>query len=73
MSGAVADRDGLVEAVGPIRPGDSLVLRLAASDRRGFDELVDAIDKPLKERLPGVNAVYLCGVDQVLVYRPSTD
>ena len=71
----VADAlDGLVEIAGPIRPGDTLVLRMRGdintSERLGA--AADAISAAVKERLPEVRLVFLVGVEQILVYRPES-
>lgn len=72
---AVAESlDGLVEIAGPIRPGDTLVLRMRAeiNTRKQLDEMADVISEAVKERLPEVRLVLLAGVEQVLVYRPES-
>jgi hypothetical protein len=52
-----------------VRPGDTLVLRIANPQftRADADRWRDEIDK----LAPGVKALFMVGVEQMLVYRPD--
>jgi hypothetical protein len=59
-------------AAGVVRDGDTLVLRLPNQiSRHQFDEFIETVSAPLKEKLPNVELVFLAGIEELLVYRPS--
>lgn len=67
----MADLDGLVAAVGPVRPGDTLVLRLNPGlNRAQFDEQVDELSSAIKARLD-VELLFVAGDVEILHYRPE--
>ena len=62
-----------VEVVGPIRDGDTVLVRLAEGlTRRVFDDQASQIAEAIRESLPNVAVVFLANVEQVLVYRPGS-
>lgn len=70
-----ADLDGLASTwllddarLDVIRPGDTLVVRAAGSWTQQQAHFAKAF---IEERLPGVTALVLAGVDQLAVYRPG--
>jgi hypothetical protein len=62
--------DGGDEHVARVRPGDTLVVRLA--DPSWTREQLDEYRAEVVSRLPGVKVVFVVGADQMLVYRPET-
>jgi hypothetical protein len=53
-----------------VRPGDTLLLRLPAD--MSMDAIArarDAVEPALREKLPGVDVVLVCGVEQIAVRR----
>ena len=66
----LAELLGKVQVAGVVRDGDTLVLRFPSQiSRQQFDEFIETVSVPLKEKLPNVELVFLAGVDEVLVYR----
>jgi hypothetical protein len=65
----MTDLEAVLDAT-VLRPGDTLVLRVAADVSREWFEDFKA---HLAGRLPGVETVVVAGVEQMLVYRPGTD
>jgi hypothetical protein len=61
------------EIAGVVRPGDALVFRVHAMSKQQLDELADLIGTAVKAKLPDVETLFVAGVDQILVYRSSTD
>lgn len=55
-----------------VRPGDTLIMRLRSDvSREQFNALRENTEPMLKERLPGVEVMWLGGVEQIAVYRPD--
>jgi hypothetical protein len=66
----LAELLGKVQVAGVIRDGDTLVLRLPNQiSRQQFDEFVETVSAPLKEKLPNVELIFLAGVEELLIYR----
>lgn len=53
-----------------IRPGDTLVLRLASEVPPCR---LDQVTRTLRDRLPGVDVLIIGGVDGLAVYQPDSD
>ncbi|GAA4221508.1 hypothetical protein FHR32_005118 [Streptosporangium album] len=55
-----------------VRPGDTLILRLASNTTpEQFARSREMVGPGLKERLPGVEVVWLGGIEQMAVYHPD--
>ncbi|MEV0616185.1 hypothetical protein AB0I81_22920 [Nonomuraea sp. NPDC050404] len=56
------------------RPGDTLIFRVEkGTSPETFERFIKKAEPGIMERLPGVRVVWLAGVDEVAVYRPSED
>jgi hypothetical protein len=68
---AEAVRDDVVSQVvqtAVVRPGDTLILRLA--DHQPM-EYIDRCSKAIREKLPDVEVLFIGGVDEMALYRPE--
>jgi hypothetical protein len=57
-----------IEATAIVRPGDTLVLRLA---ERARPQDVDAVRAAVQEALPDVEVLIVGGVEEMAIYRPG--
>lgn len=61
-----------IDEVTVIRPGDTLVLRLASEiPPCQVDQVTRTLRDRLRARLPGVDVLLITGVDGLAVYRPD--
>ena len=55
-----------------VRPGDTLILRVASEiSHDQFQRIREHVEPSLKEKLPGVEVMWFGGVEQMAVYRPD--
>lgn len=55
-----------------VRPGDTLILRLTSDiSPEQFHRIRGNLEPQMKERLPGVEIMWIGGVEQMVVYRPD--
>jgi hypothetical protein len=55
-----------------VRPGDTLILRLASAiSPEQYKRLRENLEPGLKEHMPGVEVIFLGGIEQMAVYRPD--
>lgn len=68
---ALACTEAPVEAL-VVRPGDTLILRLGqGATPEMLDRIKRGIEPAMKERSPGLEVLWVGGVEQMAVYRPE--